>query len=278
MLNLASLLPTVVIAELIGVPTEGRETFKRWSDDFVGVDEPCNSPETQQHSDDAARNLYRYFSEQAQWRRRESPDDLTSHLVAATDDEDQLSEHEMVSTLSLLLIAGNETTTNLIGNGLKALLERPDQLKFLRQRPELLENAVEELLRYDSPVQLNPRTTTESVSLGDKRIEPNRLVLLLIGGTNRDPEQFSDPDTLDVACEDAGNISFGRGMCFCLGAPLARLEGCIAFECRWSALIRSSSVAGRGCPSIDRSLCYEDSNTSTSRRRAVSIGGDARVS
>ena len=231
MSNLASLLPTVVIAELIGVPSEDRQTFKQWSDDFVGVDDPSASPEIQQRSDQAAINLYRYFSEQVQLRRREPSDDLISRLVAARDDDDQLTEHEMVSTLGLLLIAGNETTTNLIGNGLKALLEHPDQLELLRQRPELLENAVEELLRYDSPVQLDPRTTTESVSLGGKRIEPNRLVLLLIGGANRDPEQFNDPDTLDIGREDVGNISFGRGMHFCLGAPLARLEGRIAFEC-----------------------------------------------
>lgn len=231
MSNLASLLPTVVIAEQIGVPTEDREQFKRWSDEFVGVDEGAITPEIQQRSDEAAVKLYRYFSDQVEQRRREPTDDLISRLVAARDDEDQLTEHEMVSTLSLLLIAGNETTTNLIGNGLKALIEHPEQMELLRQRPELLENAVEELLRYDSPVQIDPRTTTEQVSVGDKLIEPDRLVMLLIGGANRDPEQFQDPDTLDIAREDAGSISFGRGMHFCLGAPLARLEGRIAFEC-----------------------------------------------
>lgn len=231
MSNLASLLPTVVIAEQIGVPTEDRDQFKRWSDEFVGVDEGAITPEIQQRSDEAAVKLYRYFSDQVDQRRREPTDDLISRLVAARDDEDQLTEHEMVSTLSLLLIAGNETTTNLIGNGLKALIEHPEQMELLRRRPELLENAVEELLRYDSPVQIDPRTTTEQVSVGDKLIEPERLVMLLIGGANRDPEQFQDPDTLDIAREDAGSISFGRGMHFCLGAPLARLEGRIAFEC-----------------------------------------------
>ncbi len=231
MSNLASLLPTVVIAEQIGVPTEDRDQFKRWSDEFVGVDEGAITPEIQQRSDEAAVKLYRYFSDQVEQRRREPTDDLISRLVAARDEEDQLTEHEMVSTLSLLLIAGNETTTNLIGNGLKALIEHPEQMELLRQRPELLENAVEELLRYDSPVQIDPRTTTEQVSVGDKLIEQDRLVMLLIGGANRDPEQFQDPDTLDIAREDAGSISFGRGMHFCLGAPLARLEGRIAFEC-----------------------------------------------
>lgn len=231
MSNLASLLPTVVIAEQIGVPIEDRDRFKRWSDEFVGVDEGAITPEIQQRSDEAAVKLYRYFSEQVEQRRREPTDDLISRLVSARDDEDQLTEHEMVSTLSLLLIAGNETTTNLIGNGLKALIEHPEQMELLRRRPELLENAVEELLRYDSPVQIDPRATTEQVTLGDKLIEPDRLVMLLIGGANRDPEQFHDPDTLDIAREDAGNISFGRGMHFCLGAPLARLEGRIAFEC-----------------------------------------------
>ena len=232
MANLASLLPTVVIAEQIGVPTEDRDDFKRWSDDFIAVvDDEVNPEEIQRRSDEAAKNLYEYFVEQVRQRRQEPTDDLISRLVAARDDEDQLSEHEMVSTLSLLLIAGNETTTNLIGNGLKALLEHPEQLEHLRQHPELMENAVEELLRFDSPVQLDPRATTEQVEVGDKLIEPGQLVLLLIGGANRDPEQFSDPDALDITREDVGNISFGRGMHFCLGAPLARLEGRIAFEC-----------------------------------------------
>lgn len=231
MSNLASLLPTVVIAEQIGVPTEDREQFKRWSDEFVGVDEGAITPEIQQRSDEAAVKLYRYFSDQVEQRRREPTDDLISRLVTARDDEDQLTEHEMVSTLSLLLIAGNETTTNLIGNGLKALIEHPEQMELLRQHPELLENAVEELLRYDSPVQIDPRATTEQVTVGDKLIEPDQLVMLLIGGANRDPEQFQDPDTLNIAREDAGSISFGRGVHFCLGAPLARLEGRIAFEC-----------------------------------------------
>ncbi len=231
MSNLASLLPTVVIAEQIGVPTEDRDQFKQWSDDFVGVDEGAITPEIQQRSDQAAITLYRYFTEQVEQRRREPTDDLISRLVAARDDEDQLTEHEMVSTLSLLLIAGNETTTNLIGNGLKALIEHPEQMELLRQRPELVENAVEELLRYDSPVQIDPRTTTEPVRLGNRMIAAERAILLLIGGANRDPEQFNDPDTLDITREDVGSISFGRGMHFCLGAPLARLEGRIAFEC-----------------------------------------------
>ncbi len=231
MSNLAALLPTVVIAEMIGIPTADRENFKAWSDAFIRIGDRTSSAEEVEQGLAAARTLYEYFAEQVERRRNEPADDLVTRLISARDEEDQLTEHEMISTLTLLLLAGNETTTNLIGNGLKALLEHPEQLQTLREHPELMSNAIEELLRYDSPVQLDPRLTTEEVVLGGKSIGPSQQVTLVIGGANRDPEQFSDPETLDITREDAGNISFGRGLHFCLGAPLARLEGKIAFEC-----------------------------------------------
>ncbi len=231
MSNLAALLPTVVIAEMIGIPTADREQFKIWSDEFIRIGDRSSQPEEVQQGLVAAKALYEYFADQVERRRHEPADDLITRLISAREEVDQLSEHELISTLTLLLLAGNETTTNLIGNGLKALLEHPEQLQTLREEPERLDNAIEELLRYDSPVQLDPRLTTEEVVLGSKSIGPGHPVTLVIGGANRDPEQFNDPETLDITREDAGHISFGRGIHFCLGAPLARLEGKIAFEC-----------------------------------------------
>ena len=230
MANLAALLPTVVIAEMIGVPTEDRQQFKEWSDKFARVLEPNLTTdelsvvfETGQLFDDYFRGIVA--------EHRENPgDDLVSRLIEAEEEGDKLTEDEMIVTLRLLLVAGNETTTNLIGNGLKALLEHPEQLELLRRQPELIDNAIEELLRYDSPVQVDGRTTLDEFQMDRHTLKAGRPVSLLIGGANRDPEEFSDPETLDITREDAGNISFGRGIHHCLGAPLARLEGKIAFE------------------------------------------------
>ncbi len=230
MKSLASQLPTVVIAEMIGVPTEDRAQFKGWSDRFARVLEPNLTEPELQDVFEAGQLFDAYFQGIVAEHRENPKDDLVSRLIEAEEEGDRLTEAEMIVTLRLLLVAGNETTTNLIGNGLKALLEHPEQLQLLRERPDLIDNAIEELLRYDSPVQLDGRTTLTEYELDRHQLKPGRPVSLLIGGANRDPEQFSDPETLDVTREDAGNISFGRGIHHCLGAPLARLEGKIAFE------------------------------------------------
>ncbi len=230
MSNLAALLPTVVIAEMIGVPTADRQQFKVWSDRFARVLEPNLTSDELSVVFDTARLFDEYFSGIVAEHRAQPQDDLVSRLIEAEEEGDRLTQDEMIVTLRLLLVAGNETTTNLIGNGLKALLEHPEQLELLRRRPELIDNAIEELLRYDSPVQVDGRTTLDEHQLDRHTLKPGRPVSLLIGGANRDPEEFSDPETLDITREDAGNISFGRGIHHCLGAPLARLEGKIAFE------------------------------------------------
>ena len=230
MSNLATLLPMVVIAEMIGVPSEDRERFKTWSDRFARVLEPNLTAEEGKLVLETAAEFRGYFAPIIEERRVEQTDDLVSRLVAAEEEGQKLTTDETQVTLRLLLVAGNETTTNLIGNGLRALLQHPEQLQLLREQPELIPTAIEELLRYDAPVQLDGRYVAEDVEIGDKVAKENSRVVLLIGGANRDPEQFNDPETLDVTREGANNISFGRGIHHCLGAPLARLEGRIAFE------------------------------------------------
>ena len=230
MANLAALLPTVVIAEMIGVPTEDRQQFKDWSDKFARVLEPNLTEDELGVVFDTGKLFDEYFKGIVAEHRQNPQDDLVSRLIEAEEEGDKLTEEEMIVTLRLLLVAGNETTTNLIGNGLKALMEHPEQMELLKERPELIDNAIEELLRYDSPVQVDGRTVIGEFQIDRHTLQPGRPVSLLIGGANRDPEEFSDPETLDITREDAGNISFGRGIHHCLGAPLARLEGKIAFE------------------------------------------------
>ena len=228
--TLAVGLPTIVIAEMIGVPAEDRTKFKVWSDNFARVLEPNLSPEEGKVVLETADIFEEYFSEIINRRRDDMRDDLVSKLIEAEEDGERLTTDEMQVTLRLLLVAGNETTTNLIGNGMRALLAHPEQLQILREQPELIPNAIEELLRYDSPVQVDMRTALEDVELGDKVAKAGSRTMLLIGGANRDPEEFERPEELDVTRENVGNISFGRGIHHCLGAPLARLEAKIAFE------------------------------------------------
>ena len=228
--SLASSLPMVVIAEMIGVATNDREQFKIWSNRIARVLEPNMTPEEGRLVLDTAMELDKYFVPIIEDRRREPKDDLVSRLVQAEQEGHKLTNEETQVTLRLLLVAGNETTTNLIGNGVRALLEHPEQLQLLREQPELIPDAIEERLRYDSPVQLDLRYVADDMELGDKRAKADSWVSLLIGGANRDPEVFDDRETLDLTRKDAGNISFGRGVHHCLGAPLARLEAKIAFE------------------------------------------------
>ena len=166
----------------------------------------------------------------AEERRRVPADDLLSALVLAEEQGDRLSEAELTGTLALLLAAGNETTTNLIGNGLLALLRHPEQLERLRAEPELHPAAVEELLRWDSPVQFTMRIPTEEVEFRGARLRPGQAVVAVLGSGNRAPEVFERPEELDVGRRDNRHLSFGNGVHFCLGAQLARLEGEVALR------------------------------------------------
>lgn len=223
-------LPIIVISEMIGVPPEDRDRFKKWSKDVARLLEPGANREETQRADRSRTELNRYFSGIIEQRQTDPQNDLISAMIAVEDEGDKLSRDELLSTLVLLLVAGNETTKNLIGNGLRTLIQHPDQTEQLRNDPELMESAVEELVRYDSPVQLDRRIALEDVEIGGKQIRKGQSVLTLIGAANRDPEEFTEPDRLDLARSKQSHISFGRGIHHCLGAPLARMEAQVAFR------------------------------------------------
>jgi cytochrome P450 len=231
--ELAYPLPATVIAEMLGVPAQDRDHFKQLSDDTsaaVGSILTNIPPDVLRRSMAAMDELLEYIRGVVAQRRAEPRDDLLTALVRAQEAGDRLSEEELLANAVLLLNAGHETTTNLIGNGTLALLRHPDQAQRLRDDPSLVPSAVEELLRYDSPVQFTSRLLTADLELGGKRLRAGQMVLLLLGSANRDPEQFADPDRLDIGRPDNKHLAFGLGPHFCLGAPLARLEGRIVFE------------------------------------------------
>ena len=231
--DLAYPLPVTVICELLGAPAEDADTMRQWTADITRSLDALGL-----HSDReivkrgrAARHaLGEYFRGLLPERRLHPRADLLSKLLAAEEQGDKLSEDELIATCVLIFIAGHETTVNLIGNGLLALLRHPEQLERVRSDPALVAGAVEELLRYDSPVQRTARIATEDVELGGKVIPKHALVVAAIGAANRDPEQFAEPDRFDIARADNHHLAFGFGIHFCLGAPLARVEAQIAIE------------------------------------------------
>lgn len=228
--DLAYPLPVIVIAELLGVPVDMRAQFKQWSEGVAAFIGGTTSPEMEMLSE-AQRcvvEMSEYFRAVADERRKQPRNDLVSALALAEDQGDRLTSDELVANCILLLVAGHETTTNLIGNGMLALLNHPAERQRLHENPELIVSAVEELLRYDSPVQGTSRMAREDVEIGGRRIMQGQHVSLMIGAANRDPAQFTDPDRLDLGRSENRHLSFALGPHFCLGAPLARLEGQIA--------------------------------------------------
>ena len=226
--RLAHPLPITIIAEMIGVPPEDRERFQHWSERVARILEPTITPAEMEAALVAAAELSDYFRVIIEQRRAEPQDDMITRLIAAEEEGSKLSMDEMLSMLRLLLAAGNETTTNLIGNGMLALLRHPDQLRQLQENPDLAAAAVEELLRYDGPVQTDGRTVLEDMELEGKQLKRGQPLILLIGSANRDGQAYEHADALDITREGQPHVAFGRGIHHCLGAPLARLEGRIA--------------------------------------------------
>ena len=236
-------LPVIVIAEMLGVPPEDRAQFKTWSDQRARTLEPVIDDRERAASNAAAKALDAYFRPIIEERRAAPKDDIVSALAQAEEEGDRLNEREMLNMLRLLLIAGNETTTNLIGNGVLALLRHPDQLQRLREDPSLIPSAVDELLRFDSPVQTDFRRALEDCEVNGFPLKQRDNLVVLLGAANRDPDVFEDPDRLDVGRGDRSHLSFGRGIHHCIGAPLARLEGRIVLE---TLLERYSQIGLRG--------------------------------
>jgi cytochrome P450 len=229
--ELATPLPGLVIAEMLGVPTADRAQFKAWATDYaswlgtIGPDD-----EQRRAANRAVVEMSAYIREQAALRRRAPQDDLLTALVQAEEAGDRLSEHELVATCFLLLFAGNETTTNLIGNGLLTLLRHPDELARLRADPALIRTAVEELLRYEGPVQLTARRAKESFDLFGHPVAAGDWLTVVLGAANRDAAAFADPQRFDISRRPNKHLTFAHGAHFCLGAPLARAQGQIAIQ------------------------------------------------
>jgi cytochrome P450 len=227
--HLAYPLPVMVIAEMLGIPPERREEFKRWSDDAL-MGRALVSSTTMSGSggdEGSVAEMTAFFAELVERRRTDPGDDLVSALVTGGE---MLTPEELVAFCSLLLIAGNETTTNLISNATDALLAHPAQLARLREAPEMIPAAVEEVLRYDAPVQVTLRKARGDVELGGQALAPGDTVLSMLASANRDERVFPDPDHFDVDRRPEGHLAFGSGIHLCLGAGLARLEARVAFE------------------------------------------------
>jgi cytochrome P450 len=223
-------LPITVIAEMLGVEQDRRAFFHDVSSAIAVSLGPITDPVVARQAGEASAKLSAYFRELIEKRQAEPRDDLISVLLQAEETGDLLSRRELLSMLVLLLVAGHETTVNLIGNGTLALLRNPDQLTLLRSQPDVIGNAIEELLRYDSPVQFTRRIVLEPVEIDGHRIERGSFIFTILGAANHDPEHFGpDADSLDLTRRDAPHhISFGGGIHHCLGAVLARAEARIA--------------------------------------------------
>jgi cytochrome P450 len=237
--GMAEQLPVEVIAELLGVPQADRALLRPWSNAIVKMYEYGRTTETEDAAETAAAEFVAYLRDLAAQRRQAPGEDLLTHLVTARDaDGDRLTEDELVTTCILLLNAGHEATVNVTGNGLLALLQHPDELARLRADPALLPTAIEELMRFDSPLQLFERTATADVELGGVTVERGQKIAALLGSGNHDPAVFDAPDTLDVGRTENPHISFGAGVHFCIGAPLARVE----LQASFGALLARTSV------------------------------------
>jgi len=237
--DLAIPLPVTIIAEMLGVEPSRQSDFKRWSDNMIhAIAGPGRADPFQKRTVDTIIELLSYLRGVAVKRRRDPADDLVSLIASEQQGATALSTREVVQFVMLLLVAGNETTTNLIGNAVTALLDHPAELVRLARDPSLVPGAVEEALRYDSPVQVLFRTATQDVEIAGTRIPKGAYVAPLLGSANRDERRYPDPDRFDITRNPQGHMGFGFGKHFCLGASLARLEARIALEALAPELVR----------------------------------------
>ncbi|CAM3343852.1 cytochrome P450 [Paenibacillus taichungensis] len=220
-------LPIIVISEILGVPLEDQDKFRLWSNSIIDATSAEHSEVFEKHAQEFIDYLNNWFA-----KVREQPgDDLISQLVVAEESGEQLTEKELLGVVALLIIAGHETTVNLIGNGVLALLEHPEQRDLLIKQPELIHNAVEEMLRYNGPVEFSTsRWASEDIEFHGHHIAEGELVIVALDSANRDEEKFKDADVFDITREKSPHLAFGKGIHLCLGAPLARLEGEIAIN------------------------------------------------
>jgi cytochrome P450 len=244
-------LPLLVIAEMLGVPATDREPLKRWSAAILGLSGTIAGGETAARAVTAFReaktDMRPYVLRWLEERRAHPKDDLLTRLVEAEVDGERLSEEDILGFFQLLLLAGSETTTNLIGSAVLALAEHPAELARLRSDIGLLPKAIEEVLRFRSPVQMAFRQTRKEVAIHGKTIPEGALVLAVIGAANRDPRQFKDPRRFDIARDPNGHVAFGHGIHFCIGAALARLEARVALT-RFLERVPRFALAGRWEP------------------------------
>ena len=225
-------LPVTIISEMLGVPMEDHEVFKEWSKELArSLDpEPFIPQDVLRRREQAANDFRAYFDDLIDQRRSNPGDDLLSGLIVAEEKGDTLTKDELLSTCILLLIAGHETTVNLIANGVLALLRNPKEFEKLKEDRTLAKTAVEETLRYDPPVLFTARVAMTDIEAEDITVSKGEQVILLLGAANRDPDVFDDPHEFDIARSRNPHLAFGMGIHFCIGAPLARVEGQIAFD------------------------------------------------
>jgi cytochrome P450 len=230
MADLANPLPVMVIAEMLGVPPEDYAQFKGWSDAVIESDNTLPGTPLPDYVKNAFSALREYFIAEIERRLRNPGADLISVLVAAHEEAEALSEEELIAFVIILLLAGNETTTNLIGNGMLALGRNPDQLAELRRDPSLIGPTIEEILRFDCPVQSTVRYPKIDLEVGGTAIQAKTPTFVIIAAANRDPAHFTSPEAFDIHRDPRDHLAFGEGIHFCIGAPLARMEGAIAIE------------------------------------------------
>lgn len=229
--NLAADIPVAVIASMLGLPEEKWGQLREWSEAFGRTLDPGVQGELRRRSIRGSLELMDYLADLVRQRRADPRDDLTT-LIATTPtlDGDQLSEADVIAQVTLLLAAGNDTTTSLIGSGMTIMIENPDLKQRLRDEPALIPAAIEEMLRLDPPFHMDFRKAVEDVEVGGQQIKAGQMCFQVLAAANRDPRKYTDPDTFELGRDAATHLAFSHGIHFCVGAPLARLEGEVAFR------------------------------------------------